>query len=79
MDHKIKDEAMNLRSALADHKTSVGIYMNYIVGIKTLKNSLLSSTIEDLKGRLKALGVPEEDIKKLKIKKDYIEALIELL
>ena len=53
--------------------------MNYIVAIKTLKNDLLSNTVQELKDKLKTLGAEEETIKKSKTKKECYEAVLELL
>jgi hypothetical protein len=76
---KIRVEAQKIRGELKNHKASISEYMNYVILCKTLKNALLGNTIQELKDKAKVLGCTEDELKKLKTKKECLEAVLELL
>jgi hypothetical protein len=76
---EIKLQAEKLKANMLDYKSSTGIYMKYIVELKLLRNSLLNETVESLKAKLKALGLADEELKKLDKKIDFVNKAIEML
>jgi hypothetical protein len=76
---EIKLQAEKLKASMLDYKSSTGIYMKYIVELKLLRNSLLNETVESLKAKLKALGLADEELKKLDKKIDFVNKAIEML
>lgn len=76
---EIKLQAENLKANLRDFKFATGIYMQYIIELKSLRNNLLNETVESLKSKLKTLGLSDEEIKKIDKKIDFVNKVIEML